>query len=221
MARRGKRAKTKKKQGFSSFTAFAMGLIVGAASTALYIGVVRDQPMNIGAGINKILESRQADSTQGASESAVSGSEIAAVKNGEYRYDFYEILIEDRDKFVLQNQQTAEPATPSSSTASQTTTATTPPPSTTEPTTAAVKSSGTAYVLQVGSYQVYDDADKLKAQLALSGIISFIQKATVDGRDYFRVRTGPYENVQNMNKVSQTLANLGYTPLRYKLSPRG
>lgn len=198
-----------------------MGLIVGAAATALYIGVVRDQPMNIGAGINKILENKQAAATRNTGEDAGIESEIAAVKNGEYRYDFYEILIEDRDKFVLQKEQKAEPTESGSSAAPQTTAAATPAPSSVESQAAAVETSSTAYVLQVGSYQAYDDADKLKAQLALNGIISFIQKATVDGRDYFRVRTGPYENVQNMNKVSQALANLGYTPLRYKLSPRG
>src|SRR5437660_6542000 len=45
------------------------------------------------------------------------------------------------------------------------------------------------YVLQAGSFGSFEDADQLKAKLALNGLPSQIQKITIEGKgDYHRVR---------------------------------
>lgn len=50
-----------------------------------------------------------------------------------------------------------------------------------------------AYLLQVGSFRSLEEADRLKARLALLGLEPRIQTVTVDGeRTWHRVRVGPY-----------------------------
>ena len=48
------------------------------------------------------------------------------------------------------------------------------------------------YILQVGSFQNLSDAEKLKANLALLGIVADIQHVTVNNQAWHRVRSGPY-----------------------------
>ena len=53
------------------------------------------------------------------------------------------------------------------------------------------------YMLQMGSFRKYADADRLKANLALVGIEAEIQRVTVNGGEVFhRVRSGPYGRKQ-------------------------
>lgn len=53
------------------------------------------------------------------------------------------------------------------------------------------------YMLQMGSFRRYVDADRLKASLALVGLEAEIQKVTVnDGEVFHRVRSGPYSRQQ-------------------------
>ena len=50
------------------------------------------------------------------------------------------------------------------------------------------------YMLQMGSFKTFSDADRLKASLALVGIEADIQKVRIDGGAVFhRVRSGPYD----------------------------
>ncbi len=50
------------------------------------------------------------------------------------------------------------------------------------------------YMLQMGSFKKFSDADRLKASLALVGIEADIQKVRIDGGAVFhRVRSGPYD----------------------------
>ncbi|MCU7842429.1 MAG: SPOR domain-containing protein [Candidatus Thiodiazotropha sp. (ex Monitilora ramsayi)] len=66
---------------------------------------------------------------------------------------------------------------------------------------------GTAYILQMGSFRKYGDADRMKAKLALIGIEAEIQKVSINNRDTFhRVRSGPYSTQQQLNAVRR-LAN--------------
>lgn len=58
------------------------------------------------------------------------------------------------------------------------------------------------YVLQVGSFRRYEDADKQKAKLAFLGIESHIQKATdKKGGTWHRVRVGPYKDLERLNDI--------------------
>lgn len=79
-----------------------------------------------------------------------------------------------------------------------------------------------SYMLQAGSYQRRADADRLKANLALNGATSTIQKVTIEGRgDFYRVRLGPYPTYQAMQKADQQLNRNGFKTLRLKMFKAG
>lgn len=62
------------------------------------------------------------------------------------------------------------------------------------------------YVLQAGSFRKSEEAERLKAELALMGLQAQIQTVAVDGADkWHRVRLGPFTNVQALNEVRSTL----------------
>ncbi len=77
---------------------------------------------------------------------------------------------------------------------------------------------GVRYILQAGSFASFQDADQLKAKLALQGVQAQIQKVTIEGRgEYHRVRLGPYERVEELDAASLQLAKLGLKPIRLKV----
>ena len=61
------------------------------------------------------------------------------------------------------------------------------------------------YVLQAGSYRNFADADRVRAQLALQGIESKVQKVSVDNDTWHRIRIGPISNLDELNRLRQTL----------------
>ena len=66
----------------------------------------------------------------------------------------------------------------------------------------------TGYVLQAGSFKDFGSADKIKAQLALLGIFSDIQRVMLDEQDVrHRVRLGPYSSVDEMRDVRRKLSD--------------
>jgi cell division protein FtsN len=77
---------------------------------------------------------------------------------------------------------------------------------------------GTSFVLQAGSFASYEDADQLKAKLALQGLQGQIQKVSIEGKgDFHRVRLGPYDNLKELDNASQQLAKMGIKPMRLKV----
>ncbi len=98
------------------------------------------------------------------------------------RFDFYTILPEME---VVVPDPVEEPESRTVETAGEL------EPSTKPTDTAA------GYMLQMGSFRNYADADRLKASLALVGIQAEIQRVSIKGGDvYHRVRSGPYDRVQ-------------------------
>ncbi|HEY7986948.1 MAG TPA: SPOR domain-containing protein [Methylophilaceae bacterium] len=63
---------------------------------------------------------------------------------------------------------------------------------------------------QVGAFQTTEEADNLKAKLALLGMDAVIQKTTISGMGViYRVRVGPYKNSDDMNQARALLAKNG------------
>jgi cell division protein FtsN len=58
-----------------------------------------------------------------------------------------------------------------------------------------------AYYLQAGAFKDVQAADRMKAGLALLGIESKIESVTLDSGIWHRVRIGPFDDTQQMNKV--------------------
>lgn len=73
------------------------------------------------------------------------------------------------------------------------------------------------YILQVGSFQSYAEADKLKASLALLGVESSIQQVQVNnGGTWNRVRIGPIRDLRTLNTLRAKLAQNHIEPLVIK-----
>jgi cell division protein FtsN len=73
--------------------------------------------------------------------------------------------------------------------------------------TAAPSVTGEVLFLQVGAFQKSTDADNLKARLALMGLVAGVQEVTIPEKGtLFRVRVGPYANVDEMNRARSVLA---------------
>ena len=62
-----------------------------------------------------------------------------------------------------------------------------------------------SYVLQVGSYRDFDEADRVRAQLALQGIESKVQRVSVDSDTWHRVRIGPISDLAELNRIRDRL----------------
>jgi cell division protein FtsN len=62
-----------------------------------------------------------------------------------------------------------------------------------------------AYVLQAGSYKRFEDADRVRAQLALQGIASNVQRVAIDNDTWHRVRIGPISDPAELNRVRERL----------------
>ena len=60
-------------------------------------------------------------------------------------------------------------------------------------------------VLQAGSFKQATEAEKMVAQLALAGVESKVQRASVQDETWYRVRIGPIATVQELNAVRMKL----------------
>lgn len=62
------------------------------------------------------------------------------------------------------------------------------------------------YILQVGSFRQIEEADNLKARLALLGIEAQIQTVVIRDRDiWYRVRVGPYDSLRDLAQARTRL----------------
>jgi cell division protein FtsN len=119
-------------------------------------------------------------------------------------FEFYTILPEMEVVIPDEELVAPEPSQPSTGTA----------PEMPEPATA----DATAYILQMGSFRKYEDADRLKAKLALIGIEAEIQKVSINNRDTFhRVRSGPYFGQRQLNAVRRLAKENNIASLVIKL----
>ena len=73
------------------------------------------------------------------------------------------------------------------------------------------------YVLQAGSFTRHEDADRRRAQLALQGIESTIQRVSIDDKTYHRVRIGPVSDLEELNVLRRRLREANIDVLRMRL----
>jgi cell division protein FtsN len=67
------------------------------------------------------------------------------------------------------------------------------------------------YFLQVGAFPNEADADNMKAKLALQGFEAVVQTATIaDKGTWHRVRVGPLNNLDQINKIRGDLTTAGF-----------
>lgn len=66
-----------------------------------------------------------------------------------------------------------------------------------------------AYLLQAGAFKGQEDAEGMKVKLALIGFEARIVTAEVNGVTFYRVRVGPYTQIEDMNRARGRLAENG------------
>lgn len=111
---------------------------------------------------------------------------------GKPRFDFYKVLTDKHDPVAV---EPANKATSSNNKAAD----------------------SVAQVLQAGSFSNVDDAEKLKAKLAMFGSEASIQTAAIPDKGvWYRVRLGPYKNAEELNRARVFLKQNGVdsTPMR-------
>jgi len=64
----------------------------------------------------------------------------------------------------------------------------------------------TPYIVQVAAVKNFNDADEIKAELALLGFELQIQKATIRGQTWYRLFIGPVETQQHAIRLHKKLA---------------
>ena len=67
----------------------------------------------------------------------------------------------------------------------------------------------TTYLLQAGAFKGQEDAEAMKVKLALVGFEARIVMAEVNGVTFYRVRVGPYGQLDDLNRARTRLAENG------------
>lgn len=76
--------------------------------------------------------------------------------------------------------------------------------------------SNTSYILQAASFKSREEADRLKAKLALAGVEANIQSVTINNDPWYRVRVGPMNDLALLNKTRKRLQENGITAIVVK-----
>jgi len=179
-----------------------IGLLCGSLSTWLYLGW-KGADVGMGQGLKTLLHVKPAVRSVTDSQ-ATNQTKPAAPK-----YDFYTRLLKD----------TPTPTPPISTPIIKKRPVKTKPQKNSKKDPASTAAAavnrtkpfgpGISYMLQAGSYPNFRDADQLRANLALAGLESHIEKASIRGKGYYRVRLGPYFNTAGLRKTRKQLLRLG------------
>jgi cell division protein FtsN len=75
------------------------------------------------------------------------------------------------------------------------------------------------YMLQAASFRNPEDADRMRAQLILSGLVeTSIRKTIGKGEQpWYRVILGPYDSRSKMNRAEDKLVSMDISPYSYKV----
>jgi cell division protein FtsN len=161
-------------------SSLGMGILIGMLlGISLALGVA----LYINKGANPFWQkAKPADPPHKETTSAVpesnkdlppNGAKLSRTDEGKPRFDFYKILPGSEE--AVTDKEFKRPAE-----------------------TGKVKD---VYFLQVAAFQNPSDADNMKARLALAGIETQIQTATLpDGKVWHRVRLGPFSVQEEINK---------------------
>jgi cell division protein FtsN len=128
---------------------------------------------------------------------------VAASSVGEAQhYEFYKVLPDKPEGGPVHRQIVAKPPVLVAPVVKQTESVATKP--------VAKATDNAMYVVQAGSFQNVDEAEKLKAKLALTGMEASVQSASIPGKGvWHRVRLGPYKGLAEANSAVASLKQNG------------
>jgi cell division protein FtsN len=126
------------------------------------------------------------------------------------RFDFYKILPGGEEPKVQVERKLPADRAVMDQARDKDAERTQPKVATAEPAAKSAKA-GDRFWLQAGSFAAESDAENLKAQLALAGWEAGVQQGTMPDKGVrFRVRLGPYDNTDELNRIKTDLARKGF-----------
>lgn len=165
-----------------------IGLVCGAVLTTLYLGYRENEPGRFGSGIRSLLE-KEDPPAQPVEEQAAQEPREPSPR---VKLDYHEVLPNISE--VISNSEPAADNEPIESRPVH------------------------RYVLQAGSYRSERDAESMKAQLALAGFESMIQRVEIRFKGtHYRVRLGPYQSRRKLQLHKKQLARHGINTLAIRL----
>ncbi|WP_372720096.1 SPOR domain-containing protein [Immundisolibacter sp.] len=136
------------------------------------------------------------------------------------KFEFYTILPELEVPVPSQSADTARPTAmpPALQAPPGNTTPPAPAPlaEPTPPPLAAPAADG-RYILQAGSSRNAVDAERLRASLALQGMVAQIQVVSINGETWHRIRVGPFNTRADAETVQRQLRNADITTMLLEL----
>jgi len=187
---------------------FVAGLLIGLFVTALTYLSIRHSAEDAGRQVGAESQLRGAHPSTPREKPAKSADKTAKPtdKSPGPKFEFYTILPERElrvPESELRSQQSKAPQKSESSEQK------------TDP--ALPSHTSGRYILQVGSFRNLEDADRLKAKLALGGFDVEIQTISMNGGDsWYRVRLGPYKDTGAVYRIRTELQKNGLAPLVLK-----
>jgi cell division protein FtsN len=160
---------------------YALGLL-SAIGTWMYINQAPSPFISQDKVVDSGATKSAATQTERPAPSSGAEAKPAAAADAKPRFEFYKIL-PDAEEVVPEHQikQAAQRT-----------------------------SSQDKYFLQAGSFQNADDADNLKAKLAMLGVEASVQAANVPEKGtWHRVRVGPFSSVADSDRVRASLQQSG------------
>lgn len=186
-----KRRRRTAKQPLPGWLWMLFGLSIGLAVALAVFLRDGDTPRQQQAGVQP--EPRRSPAAS-ASMLDDNNEKAAAIEPLEKRFDFYdmlpnfEVIIPEQEPDVVKDRQ---------------------PQAVVEP---------GVYILQAGSFSRFEDADRRRAELALQGIESNVQRVTIDDRTYHRVRIGPISDLDRLNLLRSRLREANIDALRIRVA---
>ncbi len=179
-----------------------IGLILGlglAAGVAYYVGKV-----------NSPYAAQAAKDAREPARDAGKGGKDSASATDKPRFDFYKILPGGEEpKVQVERKVAPDRAVIDQAKDKEAERAPAKAAVTEAPPKAA--GAGDRFWLQAGSFASESDAENLKAQLALAGWGSSVQQGTLQDKGVrYRVRLGPYDNTDELNRNKTDLAKKGF-----------
>lgn len=183
------RKTTHKKSAGGTLIGMFIGLVLGVCIAAGVVWYINKAPLPFNQNVQN-GGTRPASATTSQEPKALPGKPGDPAM--EKRFQFYDILPGKADA-VPEKAATTTPADKPES----------------KPEAKAGKESRSPLFLQAGSFSNAEDADNQKVKLAFMGIESTVQQVMIEDRTWYRVRIGPYFQLEELNKTRASLAKSG------------
>lgn len=178
------------KAGNPLITGLLIGFLLGVAASLSVVMFIKggESPFTHQSPTEKSVADKIVDKTDVKADlaSARSADGVSANTEEKTRFDFYNILPGSESKVSPEEENTLK---------------------------GSVQQPGIqqSYFLQVGAFQTGEEADNMKAKLALQGFEALVQTTTIPEKGvWHRVRMGPLKDLEQINKIKKDLLANGF-----------